>query len=112
MTATVDRGLRRLLPAFAALAISAGSFAITAQPAHAEAGYYTAALAAPLAAPQKVIEGGVLWNCAGAACTAPRDTSRPAIVCARLARKVGEVTRFATPKGELAAEELAKCNSK
>ncbi|MEO0032615.1 MAG: hypothetical protein RIS94_2373 [Pseudomonadota bacterium] len=112
MFARRDGGLGRLVPAVVALALSAGTFALTAQPVRAEGAYYTAALAAPLAAPKQVIEGGLLWHCAGDSCTAARDTSRPAIVCARLARSVGEVARFATPKGDLAAEDLARCNGK
>lgn len=105
------RVLRPLLPALLALAGAAASFAATVQPVRAQsAHYYSATLAAPVAAPKKMIQGGLPWACAGSECSAPRDSSRPAIVCARLVEKVGAITRFATPKGELAADDLARCN--
>jgi hypothetical protein len=69
-------------------------------------------LAAPLAAPRQEILDGVLWKCAGARCTAPADGSRPALACARVARRFGPVARFAAPAGELAAEDLARCNAR
>lgn len=108
-----DGAMRQLLPAILALAgTAAASFAITAAPVRAAANgpFYSATLSRPMDGTQKVIQKGVLWKCEGAECTAPRDTSRPAIVCARLAQKVGPVSRFATPQGELAAEDLARCN--
>ncbi|WP_408588992.1 CC_3452 family protein [Novosphingobium sp.] len=103
--------LRQILPAALALVLSATGFAMTAMPVHAEGtSYYTAALATPLAAPKTVIHDELLWHCAGAECTAPRGSSRPAVVCARLVRSLGPVTHFATPQGDLAAEDLARCN--
>ena len=112
MFALRTSALRPLLPAILALLGTAASFAMTAAPARAAApgAFYTVTLAAPLAAPTKMVEGETLWSCAGSECSAARDTSRPAVVCARLARKVGQVTRFVTPKGEMPAEDLARCN--
>lgn len=113
MIAIRTTGLRNA--AFAALALlsTATTFALTTQPAAAasQQTYYTASLAAPLAAPQQVILRGVLWNCAGSTCTAARDVSRDVNVCARLAKKVGPVAGFVTPKATLASDELARCNS-
>lgn len=112
MIAIRNSSLRHV--AFAAIALlgTITSFGVTVQPAAAAApgAYYTASLAAPLAAPQKVILRGVLWNCAGSTCTAAKDVSRDVMVCARLAKKVGEVATFATPKATLAAEEITRCN--
>ncbi len=104
--------LRQLLPAVLALAGTAASFAMTAAPARAAAAgpFYSATLARPMDGLQKLVQKGLLWKCEGAECTAGRDTSRPVIVCARLAQKVGPVARFATPQGDLAAEDLARCN--
>lgn len=111
MKAQAPGALRQILPAALALLLSATGFAVTAMPVHAEAGgYYTAALATPLASPRTVIHEDLLWHCAGAECTAPRGSSRPAVVCARLVRSVGPVTHFATPQGDLASEDLARCN--
>jgi hypothetical protein len=103
--------VRHLL--FAALAVlgTVGSFAVTAGPARAASGtFYSAALVKPVASPQHVIVDGVMWNCSGSECVAPRDGARTANVCARLVRKLGPVSRFATPQGELAAEDLTYCN--
>lgn len=103
---------RKLLPAFIAVMATTASFAMTAAPARAATNgpFYTATLSRPMDGAQKVIQKGVLWKCEGAACAAPRDTSRPVMVCARLVQKVGPVTRFATPQGELNPEDLARCN--
>ncbi|ABD27761.1 hypothetical protein Saro_3326 [Novosphingobium aromaticivorans DSM 12444] len=112
MTANTSGALRQLLPAILALVGTATSFTVTAGPARAAVNgpFYSATLSRPMEGEQKVIQKGVLWKCEGAECSAPRDTSRPAIVCARLVQKVGPVTRFATPQGDLGAEDLAKCN--
>lgn len=102
---------RKLLPAFLALVVASASFVTTAAPVRAANGpFYSATLTRPMDGAQKIIQKGVLWKCDGAACTAPRDTSRPVMVCARLVQKVGTVTRFSTPQGELAAPDLARCN--
>ena len=102
---------KKLLPAALALIGAGASFAATAAPVRAANGpFYSATLTRPMDGAQKVIQKGVLWKCEGADCTAPRDTSRPVMVCARLVQKVGPVTRFATPQGELAAPDLARCN--
>ncbi|MBA4353229.1 MAG: hypothetical protein C0409_00920 [Novosphingobium sp.] len=104
--------MRQLLPAMIALVGTTASFAMTATPLRAATNgpFYSATLTRPMDGAQKVIQKGVLWNCEGAACVAPRDTSRPAIVCARLVQKVGPVARFTTPQGDLAADDLARCN--
>jgi hypothetical protein len=113
MIAIRNHSLRNAVFAGAALLGTALSFGMTTQPVHAasQQTYYTAALATPLAAPRQVILRGVLWNCAGDACTAARDVSRDVNVCARLVKKVGPVAAFSTPRGALAAEELARCNA-
>lgn len=104
--------LRQLVPAILALIGTTASFAFTAAPVRAATAgpFYSATLSRPMDGAHKLIQKGVLWTCDGANCSAPRDTSRPAIVCARLVQKVGPVARFATPKGDLAAEDLARCN--
>ncbi len=111
MTANRSSAVRQLLPAVLALVGTAAAFAATAIPARAASGpFYSATLTRPMDGVQKVIQKGVLWKCDGAQCSAPRDTSRPTIVCARLVQKVGPVTRFATPQGDLAEQDLARCN--
>lgn len=98
----------------AALAWTALTFgtAITPAPAQAANGpYYRAELVAPVTAAKPIVSGTV-FNCAGNNCAAGKATSRPAIVCARLAKEVGEVAAFTVNGKALAAEELAKCNGK
>jgi len=111
ITANQNGALRQLLPAMIALIGTASAFVLTAGPVRAANGpFYSATLTRPMDGAQKVIQKGVLWKCDGADCSAPRDTSRPVIVCARLVQKVGPVARFATPQGDLASEDLARCN--
>lgn len=72
--------------------------------------FYSATLAAPADAP-RTIAGGVVWNCAGTDCSAPRGTSRPAIMCARLVREVGPVSSFTANGEALDATALERCNA-
>ncbi len=113
MIAQPTSTLRQLLPAVLALVATAGSFVLTAAPVRAADAnaFYSVTLAAPVAKPAKLMLGDVLWNCAGASCSAAQDTARPVIVCTKLAAKVGQISTFTTPKGELAAEDLARCNA-
>ena len=95
----------------AAFVGTALSFGATAGPAHAAGGsFYEVQLATPLASAKTEVVSGVAWKCEGATCRASQGTSRAEIVCARVARKLGEVASF-TAKGEaLDAEGLTKCN--
>lgn len=87
------------------------SFGATASPASAApTSFYEVQLAAPVDGAKTTILNDVAWKCDGATCRGSQGSSRAEIVCARLARKVGEVASF-TAKGEtLDAEGLAKCN--
>ncbi|MBS0504938.1 MAG: hypothetical protein JSS55_14290 [Proteobacteria bacterium] len=83
-----------------------GSAAI-AQPA---GGYYNITLAEPAAT--KTVVHDMVVNCDGANCSANQGTSRPAIVCASVARQLGPVTAFRAGDTVLDGEALAKCNAK
>ena len=100
------------LVALAWSALTIGT-AITPAPAQAANGgpYYRAELAAPVTATKPIVSG-TIFNCTGTNCAGGKATSRPAIVCARLAKEVGEVAAFTANGKALAAEELAKCNGK
>ena len=112
MTTRSDRSLLARI-AIGALALigTTASFGVTAVPASAAVpGYYQAQLVAPAESPRTEVQNGVAWKCAGGECRGTEGSSRPEIVCARLARKVGPIAGF-TVKGEaLDAEALAKCN--
>jgi len=112
MSAISTNVLRNTMIATAALIGTIGSFGLTAAPVRAADAYYTAKLATPVEGAQQAVLGDALWSCAGDSCTGTRDTSRPQITCERLAEKFGTLTSFTSPKGELAADKLAKCNKK
>ena len=87
------------------------SFGATATPAYAAmTPYYQAQLATPVTGAARDIQNDVAWKCAGDACRGSEGNSRAEVVCARLARKFGEVTAFTAKGQELDAEQLAKCN--
>jgi hypothetical protein len=105
----------RPLAIVAALAWTTLTIGATVSPAPAnaaEGAYYRAELTAPAATPGHTLAGGLVWKCAETACAAPKGTSRPAIVCARLAKEVGPVTNFTAGGKALEAEDLARCNGK
>jgi hypothetical protein len=72
--------------------------------------YYNVTLAQPAAT--KTVVRDVILNCDGAVCSAAQGTSRPAIVCASIARELGPVTTFRAGDQTLDGEALAKCNAK
>lgn len=74
------------------------------------AAVYRAELAQP-ATTARLAAGGVVWTCAGNACTAPRSNSRPAIVCARLAREAGTLSSFAVSGAAISGSDLERCNA-
>ena len=113
MIAIRNNAVRNIVFAGLALVGTSLSFGLTTQPvaAASQQVFYTAKLATPLATPQQEILRGVLWNCAGDTCTAARDVSRDVNVCARLATKIGPVAAFSTPRGEMTADDLARCNA-
>ena len=114
MTTVIQRTFSRtLIVAGLALAGTLASFGATTTPAYAQpaAKGYTATLAAPVEAPTRQVINGVLWKCEGDSCSAPLDGSSPATACAKAVRKLGAFTRFATPKGELSADQLQRCNA-
>ena len=112
MTRSLNRSpLGHIAIAAAALLGTAVSFGVTTTPAYAALSpYYQAQLATPVTGAAKDIQNDVAWKCAGDACRGSEGNSRAEVVCARLARKFGEVTAFAVKGQELDAEALAKCN--
>ncbi len=70
--------------------------------------------AEPVAKPSEVRLAlrDTLWRCGDAGCAAAQSGSRPAIVCAVLAREVGALRSFAVKGEALAADELDKCNAR
>ncbi|QGN55243.1 hypothetical protein [Novosphingobium sp. Gsoil 351] len=95
----------------AAFVGTALSFGATASPAFAAGGsFYEVQLATPLDGAKTAVVSDVAWKCDGATCRGSQGTSRAEVVCARVARKFGEVASFASKGEALDAEGLAKCN--
>ena len=78
------------------------------------------ALAAPQFAAQpntapattKFVVKDTLWSCGEAGCAASSSNSRPAVVCASLAKAVGALASFSVKGQALSADELGKCNAR
>lgn len=84
--------------------------ALAVSPATAAGGaYYSAELAQPASA-GRFVARDVVWLCEGTRCSAPRGTSRPAIMCAALVKKTGPLTGFVANGKALEADELTRCN--
>lgn len=86
------------------------SLALLATPAFAAPTFQAQPEVAPAAT--KFVLRDTLWTCGDGSCVAASSTSRPAVVCAVLAREVGALRSF-TVRGEaLSAEALGKCNAR
>ncbi len=74
-------------------------------------GQLNAALRAP-AAKTKVVAGGAVWTCDGAACVAAAAPSRAfsAAGCKALVKEVGPVAAVGAEARQLDGADLAKCN--
>lgn len=105
--------MNRLASILTAVATTATLFAATTTASFAANGAaYRLVPATAVAAASTVIVNDTLWKCAPGACVAANATSRPAIVCAQVAKKVGKLESFAVRGEEFDAETLAKCNEK
>ena len=88
------------------------SFTATTTQVQAQASRsYTAVLATKLEAPKRVVLNGAVWSCKEDKCVGGVDGSSPTNVCTRVVKEFGALTQFATPKGELSADKLQRCNA-
>lgn len=96
-----------------ATSLIAASLAVTGAPVAVQAqsggAYFTVELAAP-ASEQRVIAGGVVFNCEGTTCVGPRSRTRPLRVCSELRREVGTIVSFTADGEALPESRLARCN--
>ncbi len=113
MTTVLKRSLsRNLLVAGLALMGTVASFSATTSPVQAQgARGYSATLTTGVEAPARKVVNGVVWNCTGNECSGPIDGAAPVNTCAQVVKAFGQVTKFATPKGELNADKLQRCNA-
>lgn len=97
-----------------ALVYTALTFGVATAPAPALASdgvYYRAVMAQPVKTGTKVVRG-TAWSCKGNVCVAAKSNSRPAIVCQRLAGKVGDVQEFTIEGETIDQDTLAQCQGK
>ncbi len=100
---------------FAILASFSTAFLLisaTTTPAFAAAPMYKLVPATAVAKAKSVVVGETLWRCGPTGCVAAETGSRPAVVCAQAARKVGKIESFTANGAAFSADELAKCNEK
>jgi hypothetical protein len=60
----------------------------------------------------KLVLRDTLWKCGDAGCGAAQGHSRPAVVCAVLAKEVGALRSFSFKGEAMSAEELNRCNAR
>ncbi len=99
------------LAALSAVMLTATLFIGSTTPVFAATSGYQMVPEAVSTAVDTVVVRDVLWKCADGTCTAKAGTSRPAIVCATAARKIGKINAFTANGTAFAAEDLEKCNA-
>jgi hypothetical protein len=103
----------RFVPMIAAVFTSVALLGATVSPVSATTGpAYRLVPVTALAAKDTVIVNDVMWKCATDGCSAASATSRPAVVCAQAARKIGKVATFVANGEQFDGDALAKCNAK
>jgi hypothetical protein len=60
----------------------------------------------------RIVLRDTLWKCGESACFGSGSNSRPAIVCAVLAKRVGPLRSFQVAGAALAPAELEACNAR
>ena len=58
----------------------------------------------------EAIAGGVLFQCEGTSCKAPRSRDRALRVCRELQREVGPIASFSVGGTPISETQLARCN--
>ena len=102
-------GAQSVAFAATALAVTATLFSASTADARAKPVYYEATLASPASDSIKVVKG-VIWHCEGTSCRAAETAGRDDYVCAKAARKLGDITAFTAGETTFDAAAIAKCN--
>jgi hypothetical protein len=95
-----------LRPAFLAASL------LLAAPALAAAGPHFQAEPAARPAESRLALRDTLWRCGDDGCAAAESSSRPAIVCAVLAREIGTLRSFSVRGEALSPDALDRCNAR
>lgn len=105
--------MKKIFAAIASFATATMLIGGAATPALASTGpAYRLVPVAAVTTTKPVIVNETLWRCTTDGCVASQSTSRPSIVCAQAARKVGKLESFTANGTAFSADELAKCNQK
>ncbi len=104
--------MKKILAVLASFSTAFLLISATTSPAFAAAPMYKLIPATAVASVKSVVVGETLWRCGPTGCVAGQSNSRPAVVCAQAARKVGKIESFTANGAAFTAEELAKCNEK
>lgn len=104
--------MKKILAVIASFSTAFLLISATTTPAFAAAPMYKLVPATAVASVKSVIVGETLWRCAPEGCVTGPTTSRPAVICAQAARKVGKIESFTAKGIAFGADELAKCNEK
>lgn len=104
--------MKKILAVLASFSTAFLLITATTAPAFAAAPMYKLVPATAVASVKSVVVGETLWRCGPTGCVAGESSSRPAVVCAQAARKVGKIESFTANGAAFSADELAKCNEK
>jgi len=108
LSRNLDSLIRNSLFAIVAV-VGASMMLTTTASAKGNPVYYTAQLEAPTKYDTKVVKGTV-WHCEGDTCKASKSRTKDEYVCAKMARKLGEVKSFTAGGVEFDAVAIATCN--
>ena len=86
------------------------AFAFASTPVLAAPAFQAEPAAKP--ASERIVLRDTVWHCGDSGCAADKSSSRPAVVCAVLAKKVGSLRSFTAEGQALSPEELEKCNAR
>jgi hypothetical protein len=105
--------MKKIVAVFASVLTSAVLIGGSADAAFAQTGAaYRLTPVAAVAAAETVVANETLWKRAGNDYVAKQSNSRPSIVCAQAAKKIGKLESFEANGQAFDAEALAKCNEK
>ena len=104
--------MKKILATLASLSTAFLLIGAATSPAMASAPMYKLVPAIAVTAAKSVVVGETLWRCGPNGCVAGQSNSRPAVVCAQAARKVGRIESFTANGTAFSVDELAKCNEK
>ncbi len=104
--------LSHIAPAITAAAFSFALLGATTTASFANTGAPDYRLTPTQSVTGTKVVNDTLWRCSTNTCTAAKANSRPEIVCAQAARKVGKLTNFSYKGTDFDAAALEKCNAK